>query len=195
MAPRLEMKSPYGLGEVRPPSGSWEELQFSELGQFEVVFTERHDDDLDIPDKVLLPVFSVLEEQIIIASGMLEEIDTYYFPSPSCYPERAVEGEEHFSKGAEILTWFVHLFDRVAMKWPELANAHVTTWPVRSHFSSESLDFMHSVKQTSLRLTVLLKRFYPWIKMNFGTQMLPANFFFCSLIVGKNSRKKIRIEL
>lgn len=41
---------------------------------------------------------------------MLEDIDTYYFPSPSCYPERAVEGEEHFEKGAEILTWFVHLF-------------------------------------------------------------------------------------
>lgn len=65
---------------------------------------------------------------------MLEDIDTYYFPSPSCYPERAVEGEEHFEKGAEILTWFVHLLDRVVMKWPELAKAHVTTWPVKEPF-------------------------------------------------------------
>ncbi|EAO3108651.1 hypothetical protein E3I62_22515 [Salmonella enterica] len=134
MTPRLEMKLPYGLGEVRPPSSSWEEIQFSELGQFEVVFTERHDDDLDVPDNVLLQVFSALEAQIIIASGMLEDIDTYYFPSPSCYPERAVEGEEHFAKGAEVLTWFVHLLDRVVMKWPELAKAHVTTWPVKEPF-------------------------------------------------------------
>ncbi|MFY9995509.1 MAG: SIR2 family protein [Leclercia sp.] len=134
MTPRLEMKSPYGLGEVRPPSGSWEETQFSELGQFEVVFTERHDDDLDVPDNVLLQVFSALEEQIIIASGMLEDINTHYFPSPSCYPERAVEGEAHFAKGAEVLIWFVHLLDRVVMKWPELANAHVTTWPIKDPF-------------------------------------------------------------
>ncbi|WP_370554275.1 hypothetical protein [Escherichia coli] len=119
----MEKKLPYGLGEVRPPSGSWEEIQFSEFGQFEVVFTERHDDDLDVPDNVLLQVFNALEAQIIIASGMLEDIDTHYFPSPSCYPERAVEGEEHFAKGAEVLTWFVQLLDRVVMKWPELAKA------------------------------------------------------------------------
>ena len=65
---------------------------------------------------------------------MLEDIDTYYFPSPSCYPERAVEGERTFREGAEILTWFVHLLDRVVMKWPELAKAHVTTWPVKEPF-------------------------------------------------------------
>lgn len=134
MAPRLEMKSPYGLGEVRPPSDSWEEIHFSKLGQFEVVFTNRHDDDLDVPDNVLLQVFSALEEQLIIAAGILEDIETFYFPSPSCYPERAVEGEEYSAKGADVLTWFVQLFDRVAEKWPELASAHVTTWPVTEPF-------------------------------------------------------------
>lgn len=134
MAPRLEMKLPYGLGEVRPPSNSWEEIHFSELGQFEVVFTERHDKDLDVPDNVLLQVFSALEEQLIIAAGLLEDIETSYFPTPSCYPERAIEGEEHFTKGADILAWFTHLFDRVAAKWPELANAHATTWPITEPF-------------------------------------------------------------
>ncbi|BEN29015.1 SIR2 family protein [Serratia marcescens] len=134
MAPRLEMKSPYGLGEVRPPSDSWEEIHFSKLGQFEVVFTNRHDDNLDVPDNVLLQVFSALEEQLIIAAGMLEDIDTSYFPIPSCYPERDVDGEENFSKGADVLIWFVQLFDRIAEKWPELANAHVTTWPVTEPF-------------------------------------------------------------
>ncbi|WP_258070474.1 SIR2 family protein [Pectobacterium brasiliense] len=134
MAPRLEIRSPHGLGEVRPPSGFWEEIQFSEFGQLEVVFIERHGDDLDVPDNVLLQVFSALEEQVIIASGMLEDIETSYFPTPSCYPDRAVEGKEYFAKGADVLTWFVPLFDRVAEKWPELANAHVTTWPVTEPF-------------------------------------------------------------
>ncbi|HFF4635023.1 TPA: SIR2 family protein [Yersinia enterocolitica] len=134
MTPRLDMKSPYGLGEVRPPSGSWEEIQFSELGHFEVVFAERHDDDLDVPDNVLRHVFNILEEQLLIASGLLEDIETFYFPTPSCYPGRAVEGEEHFAKGADVLTWFVSLFERLAVKWPELAKAHVTTWPVTEPF-------------------------------------------------------------
>jgi hypothetical protein len=134
MAPRLKMKSPYGLGEVRPPSDSWEDIHFSKIGQFEVVFTERHGDDLEVPDNVLLKVLSALEEQLIIAAGMLEDIDTSYFPIPSCYPERDVQGEEDFAEGADVLTWFVQLFDRVADKWPDLANAHATTWPVTEPF-------------------------------------------------------------
>ncbi|CNF27344.1 Uncharacterised protein [Yersinia nurmii] len=149
MTPRLEMKSPYGLGEFRPPSGSWKEIQLSELGQFEVVFTDRHDDDLDIPDNVLLRVFSALEEQLLTASGLLEDIETFYFPSPSCYPVRAVEGEEHFAKGADVLTWFVPLFDRVAGKWPELANAHVTTWPVTEPFFFRKLR-LYAFSKTSV---------------------------------------------
>ncbi|MED5686188.1 hypothetical protein VZ144_21575, partial [Enterobacter hormaechei] len=32
------------------------------------------------------------------------------------------------------IQWFVHLLDRVVMKWPELAKAHVTTWPVKEPF-------------------------------------------------------------
>lgn len=149
MTPRLEIKSPYGLGEVRPPSDSWEEIHFSKLGQFEVVFTERHDEDLDVPDNVLLQVFSALEEQLIIAAGLLEDIETFYFPTPSCYPDRAVEGEEYFAKGVDVLAWFIQLFDRVAGKWPELANAHATTWPVDEPFFFRKLR-LYTFSKTSV---------------------------------------------
>ncbi|MCW7548672.1 SIR2 family protein [Photorhabdus sp. APURE] len=134
MTPRLEIKPPYGLGHVRPPKSPWEEIHLSELGQYEVVFTERHNEDIDVPDDVLLQVFDILEKQLTIASGLLEDIEEFYFPTPSCYPDREVEGEEFFNKSAEIFIWFIRLYDRVAAKWPELANAHATIWPATEQY-------------------------------------------------------------
>lgn len=122
------------MWRIQPPSGSWEENNFSNLDQYEVVFPERHDEDLDISDAVLPRVFGILEEQLIIASGLLEDIETSYFRTPSCYLGREIIGDEYCTKSAEILTWFVPLVDRMAEKWPELTNAHVMLWPVTERF-------------------------------------------------------------
>lgn len=132
--PRLEIKRPFGLGKARPPSASWEHIHFRDLGEWEVVLLERHNEDLDVPYDVLPQVVGILEEQLTIASGLLGDIETPYFQTPTCYPDREVEGEEHISKAAEVVTWFIHLFDRMAAKWPELASAHATTWPVTDIF-------------------------------------------------------------
>jgi hypothetical protein len=132
--PRLEIKPPYDLRQSRPPRVPWEEIHLSDLGQFEVVFLERHNEDLDVPDDLLQQVFSILEEQLSIASGLLGDIETVYFQAPTCYPNREIDGKEHITKAAEVVTWFVQLFDRMAAKWPELANAHATAWPATDQF-------------------------------------------------------------
>lgn len=132
--PRLEIKPPYGLKQSKPPRESWEEIHLNDLGQFEVLFLERHNEDLDIPDDLLPQIFSILEEQLTIASGMLADIETVYFQAPTCYPNREVEGREHITDAAKVVTWFVQLLDRMAAKWPELANAHATTWPATDPF-------------------------------------------------------------
>jgi hypothetical protein len=132
--PRLEIKPPYGLRQSRPPSVPWEKIHLSDLGQFEVAFLERHDEDLEVPDDVSPQVFSVLEEHLIIASGLLEDIETAYFETPTCYPDREVDGREHITKPAEIVTWFIQIFNRMAAKWPQLARAHATTWPATDQF-------------------------------------------------------------
>ncbi|HHQ6589690.1 TPA: SIR2 family protein [Serratia fonticola] len=133
-SPRLNINLPSGLGQFRPPNGLWKEIQFSELGQFEVVFLERHNRDLDIPDDVLPHVFSILEEQLIFASGLLEDINTSYFSTPSCYNEREIYGKGYVSQFAKILTWIVPLFDQMADKWPEVTNARATIWPITERF-------------------------------------------------------------
>jgi len=132
--PRLEIKRPFGLGKARPPSALWEGIHFRDLGEWEVVLLERHNEDLDVPDDVLPQVVGILEEQLTIASGLLGDIETAYFQTPTCYPGREVEGEEHVTKAAEVVKWFIRLFDRMAAKWPELANAHAATWPLADIF-------------------------------------------------------------
>lgn len=129
VTPRLEIKLPFGLGQSRPPSVPWEKIRLGDLGQWEVVLLERHNEDLDVPDDLLPQVFGILEEQLSVASGLLGDIDAVYFQTPTCYPDREVDGREHITESAEVVTWFVKLFDRMAAKWPELANAHATTWP------------------------------------------------------------------
>lgn len=132
--PRLEIKLPFGLEQSRPPSVPWEKIHLGDLGQCEVVLLERHNEVLDVPDDLLPQVFGILEEQLTVASGLLADIETVYFHAPTCYPDREVNGRVHITKAAEVVTWFVQLFDRLAAKWPELANAHATTWPATDRF-------------------------------------------------------------
>jgi len=132
--PRLAIKPPFGLGRSRPPSVPWEKIRLGDIGQWEVVFLERHGDDLDVPDDLLPQVFGILEEQLTVASGLLGDVETVYFETPTCYSDREVKGKDHVAKAGEAFTWFVQLFDRIASKWPELAIAHATTWPAADRF-------------------------------------------------------------
>ncbi|CAI8880646.1 SIR2_2 domain-containing protein [Pseudomonas sp. IT-P258] len=132
--PRLEIKLPFGLAQSKPPSIPWEGIHLGDLGQCEVVFLERHNEDLNVPEDLLPQVFSILEEQLTVASGLLRDIETSYFHTPTCYPGREVDGNDRVTDAAETVTWFVQLFDRLAAKWPELANAHATTWPATDPF-------------------------------------------------------------
>lgn len=132
--PRLEIKPPSGLGQSKPPLATWEEVRLGDLGQCEVAILERHDQDVDVPDDLLPQVIGILEERLIAASGLLGDIETLYFRTPTCYPGRELDGREHVTEAAKIVTWFVQLFDRIAAIRPELANAHVTTWPAMERF-------------------------------------------------------------
>ena len=138
--PRVDIRQPVGLGESKPPPQSWDDTRLNDLGQFEVKFLERHNDDMDIPEDLLPAVFKILEDQLTVASGMLTDIETDYFLTPTCYPDREVDGVEQITKAAKSMTWFVQLFDRLVGNSPELARAHATTWSTADRF------FFHKLK-------------------------------------------------
>ncbi|WP_218963051.1 SIR2 family protein [Iodobacter sp. BJB302] len=132
--PRLEINAPLGLEQSRPPCLPWDKVFFNSLGQFDVVFLERYREDLHIPDDLLPQILGILEDQLMVASGLLGDIGTVYFRTPTLYPGREVDGREYIEKTAKALPWFVQLFDRLAATLPKLAHAHVTTWPVTDQF-------------------------------------------------------------
>ncbi|NVK33064.1 MAG: SIR2 family protein [Rhodobacteraceae bacterium] len=132
--PRITIGSPTGIFASKPPTSSWNDLHLAELGRFEVKTLERHRDDLEVPDEVLLQVFGILEEQFLVASGLLTDIETTHFQTPTFYPNREVDGRQHVTEAAEIMGPFVQLFDRIATLRPELANAYVTAWPEEDGF-------------------------------------------------------------
>jgi len=132
--PRVDIRPPFGLGQSKPPSVPWDDIRLSDLGQFEVKFLERHNDDLEVPDEVLPQVFAILEEQLTNASGLLADIETVCFDTPTCYPDREIDGREHVAEAAEVMEWFVELLDRLSETQPDLAQAHATTWPETDQF-------------------------------------------------------------
>lgn len=129
VAPRLSIKPPYGLAQSKPPAENWENIQFRDLGEFKVIFLERHNQVTDVPDSLLPQVVGVLEEQLLIASGLLSDIGTIYFNTPTCYPDRDDEGMDDILHAREMMKWFIQLFDRMAKKWPQFAAARAATWP------------------------------------------------------------------
>lgn len=127
--PRVDIRPPFGLGNSKPPLATWDDIRLNDLGQFEIKLLERHNENLEVPDEVLHQVFGILVDQLAVASGLLVDIDTIYFQTPTCYPDREVDGREHVAKAAEDMAVFIQLFDRMAERRPDLANAHATTWP------------------------------------------------------------------
>ncbi|MFC6674077.1 SIR2 family protein [Marinobacterium aestuariivivens] len=127
--PRVVISPPLGLGRSKPPTADWDDIRLSDIGQFEIKFLERHSEDLNAQDKVLPQVFGILEDQLTVASGLLADVERFYFPTPTCYPERESDGRQLVEKAAEVMELFVRLFDRLSDLRPELANAHATTWP------------------------------------------------------------------
>jgi NAD-dependent SIR2 family protein deacetylase len=132
--PRLEIKPPFGLAQSKPPSSTWEEIRLSDLGQFDVKFLDRHNEDLEVPNEILPAVFGILLEQLTIASGLLADLEPVYVQTPTCYPDREAVGRERTTENAEVMTWLIQLFDRMANLWPELANAHSVSWPATDQF-------------------------------------------------------------
>jgi hypothetical protein len=127
--PRVIITPPRGLASSKPPSKGWEDICLSSLGAFEVKFLERFNEDLEVPDEVLPEVFGILVDQLNVASGLLDDVDTVYFRTPTCYPDREVEGKQYVDDAAEVITLVLQLFDRLADIRPDLAHGHVAIWP------------------------------------------------------------------
>ena len=132
---RLEIQPPTGSRGSRPPTADWDVIEPGEVvGSVDVSFHEPHKDlevplaDLEVPDSALVQVFRVLEDQLSAASGLLSDVGTVHFTTPTCYPAYEDEEDAQHSDDAKVMKLFVKLFNRIAETRPELARAHALIW-------------------------------------------------------------------
>ena len=132
--PRFKVRPSAVVDSSGPPTAGWDDIQLRNLCGVELNFLERYDDDLEVSDAALPEVFKILEDQLAVASGLLSDVGTKYFVTPTCYSDRETEGKTYPSEGAEVMALFIQLFERLVESRPELARAHAITWPASDRF-------------------------------------------------------------
>ncbi|AQQ05331.1 hypothetical protein B0E33_18560 [Roseibium algicola] len=139
MAPILVRKLPYGLSEAKPPESSWGDVSLGEIVRWEIKFPERHGENLMVPDEVLPEVFSIAERHLRLAAGFHRDVGTSYFTTPTCYPEREVDGEDRDDDEASYFRWFLTLIERMSQQHPDLLKARVLAWDDQDRFFFKKL--------------------------------------------------------
>lgn len=134
MAPILACKIPYGLGETKPPEGTWDDVSLGDIARWEIKFPERHGEKLSVPDEALPEVFLIAERHLRLAADLHQDIGTNYFTTPTCYPGREVDGEDRDDEESGHFRWFLSLLDRMAEQNPAQLRARVLAWNQQDRF-------------------------------------------------------------
>lgn len=117
---------------TKPPMDSWEENSLN-LTSWSVEFPDRHNEEIDLPDNRLHSIFRIAERHLYHAVGLLEDIHASYYEIPTCYPQRETDKRRPLSSN-HFFEWFLKLFLRLLKLEPEIARAHVLSWPTKSNY-------------------------------------------------------------
>lgn len=139
--PMIKCSIPTGLSASKPPQSEWKDVELHEITNLEVTFPERHGEELDVPDEALFPVLNALQQGLVETSGILAEIGTTYFQTPTCYPERDVDGDDQYQDFYHDVRIFIGLFDRLTAYDPAAAAALSRTWPTDDKFFFRNFCF------------------------------------------------------
>ena len=133
-APILTRGRSYGVTANKPPVEDWDELLLIRIAPLKITFADKRSVEITIPDNELSTALLTLTENIKRAAGMLNDIDTTYFKSPTCYPERAVDGEDHDCETHAMAQWPLSLFKRMIDLDPSTARGFAMSWPLEDRF-------------------------------------------------------------
>ena len=147
-APYLQIKSPFGIDDSRPPDGDWAGIRRNQVARFEVAFPGVRYDPPEIPDDVLPAAYQVLRRHLELAARLLKDIGTVGWKTATFYPEDK-PGENYLMDGEAYLFQFRNLFDRMVRTRPELLRADIVLWPLEEPFFFNKL---HLYAWTSNRL-------------------------------------------
>lgn len=130
--PTLSRDLPNGISKSKPPFKKWEETSLGELATWDIAWFDKYEEEIDVPDEVLEPVFNIIQGHFIRATEMLEELEIPYIARLTCYPDREVYGEVRDSDSHFV--WFLNLFERIVVNNPSIARAYSIIWSTKKYF-------------------------------------------------------------
>lgn len=128
-SPMLSYCLPVGVSRAKPPLANWENVDITEVADWEVKFPDRHGVVLDIPDKKLEHVFRIFEGQFQKAVSFQLDLESSYFNDLTCYLDRENKGSKE-----SVFGLFVELFVRLVAYNPDVARGYALTWSDNEEF-------------------------------------------------------------
>jgi len=131
-APILSLDLHLGIGASKPPLGNWDEIGSLGIASWDVKFPDRHEKEMVLPDGILESVFRIVEGHFHKAIGLHEDLNTTYFSTPTCYPEREIDG--HIHDRHLFFEWFLELFAQMVSLNPKIARNYASNWSTDEKF-------------------------------------------------------------
>lgn len=128
---------------------TWDDISIPELCRLRVTFPQDIDHHLEIPDKSLNSIVSILEDHLRRATDMMQDLGTAPSDIDVCYPDREVDGNISHGEVENALQLFLQLFLRLASHSPSLARAYASTWPASDPFFFRHL-ILYALNQKDL---------------------------------------------
>lgn len=134
MGPILSYRSPDGFAEEKPPAETWDNVSMNKVINWDITFPDHYGEKLCIPDHVLLEVFQISERHLKRAADLHRDINTTYFTTPTCYPNREVDGKTSKSDKNNYFCRFIELIRRMLDRHVGELRSHARTWDQKDRF-------------------------------------------------------------
>lgn len=128
-APVVRLELPYGIRRVEPPSALWSELSQADFFRATVKFRTDREEKVEVLDDALPGVFAILNNNLIRAVELLNEIGNRWFEVPSFYKVDEEEADDHVYRSDRFILWFLEILERMADLYPTQVAATATLWP------------------------------------------------------------------
>ncbi len=136
----FKLRAPSGIARAKPPSRVWADTEWQHIVDIDVEFPDMRRNQIDIPDKVLPQVFSILQWNLVRTADRLLECQKEWFHSSPLYRENVDSEDCIFTSNADaFIVFFASLLDRMSEIHPTVLRGHIDTWPHPKGFVFDKL--------------------------------------------------------
>lgn len=159
--PTYRISPPSGIYKSRPPTKDWSCISWGEIAEIDLRFPSLHDTPPEVPDSVLIPVYTSLQRNLIRATERLHDAQQIWLEIGTLYPE-IPDDYQYIDSPDAYIHWFVKLLARMIESQPKLLLAHIDIWPASEHYIFDKLrlvvwnqDALYEGKQVSKNILSL----------------------------------------